>query len=64
MHQSLTLPSRTRCHTSQNLAKSVLALTQDKFNFFLPSFGILFFSQPKADTKPAGQKQRKSLLAV
>jgi hypothetical protein len=64
MHQSLTLPSRTRCHTSQNLAKSVPALTQDKFNFFLPSLRYFIFSQPTDDTKPAGQKQRKPLLAV
>ena len=43
MQQSLTLPSRTRCHTSQNLAKSVPALTQDKFNFFLPSLRCFNF---------------------
>ena len=41
--QSHTLPSRTSRHTSQNLAKSVLAPRQDQFNFFLPSIRYFNF---------------------
>jgi hypothetical protein len=41
--QSNTLPSRTSRHTSQNLAKSVSAPPQDKFNFFLPSLRCFNF---------------------
>lgn len=41
--QSHTLPSRTSRHTSQNLAKSVPAPPQDKFNFFLPSLRCFNF---------------------
>lgn len=41
--QSHTLPSRTSQHTSQNLAKSVPAPPQDKFNFFLPSLRCFNF---------------------
>lgn len=41
--QSHTLPSRTSQHTSQNLAKSVPAPPQDKFNFFLPSIRCFNF---------------------
>jgi len=43
MQQSHTLPSRTSRHTNQNLAKSVSALPQDKFNFFLPSLRYFNF---------------------
>ena len=41
--QSHTLPSRTSQNTSQNLAKSVPAPLQDKFNFFLPSLRCFNF---------------------
>jgi hypothetical protein len=41
--QSHTLPSRTSRHTSQNLAKSVPAPPQDKFNFFLPALRCFNF---------------------
>ena len=41
--QSHTLPSRTSRNTSQNLAKSVPAPPQDKFNFFLPSLPYFNF---------------------
>ena len=43
MQQSHTLPSRTSRHTCQNLAKSVPAPPQDKFNFFLPSLRCFNF---------------------
>jgi hypothetical protein len=43
MQQSHTLPSRTSRHTCQNLAKSVPAPPQDKFNFFLPSLRYFNF---------------------
>ena len=43
MQQSHTLPSRTSRHTSQNLAKSVPAPPQDKFNFFLPTLRYFNF---------------------
>jgi hypothetical protein len=43
MKQSHTLPSRTSRHTSQNLAKSVPAPPQYKFNFFLPSLRYFNF---------------------
>ena len=43
MQQSHTLPSRTSRNTSQNLAKSVPAPSQDKFNFFLPSLRYFNF---------------------
>lgn len=43
MQQSHTLPSRTSRHTSQNLAKSVTAPPQDKFNFFLPTLRCFNF---------------------
>lgn len=41
--QSHTLPSRTNRHTSQNLAKSVSAPPEKKFNFFLPSLRCFNF---------------------
>jgi hypothetical protein len=41
--QSHTLPSRTSRHTSQNLAKSVPAPPEKKFNFFLPSLRCFNF---------------------
>lgn len=41
--QSHTLPSRTCRHTSQNLAKSVPAPPEKKFNFFLPSLRCFNF---------------------
>ena len=43
MQQSHTLPSRTSQLTSQNLAKSVPAPPQNKFNFFLPSLRCFKF---------------------
>ena len=46
-----TLPSRTSRHTSQNLAKSVLFLTQEEIQFFfsLPSEKI---KTPDTQTNP------------
>jgi len=41
--QSHTLPSRKSRHTSQNLAKSVPAPPEKKFNFFLPSLRCFNF---------------------
>lgn len=60
--QSHTLPSSTSRHTSQNLAKSVPAPPEKKFNFFLPSLWFFNFSPPTTGTKTVGQKQRKPLL--
>ena len=43
MQQSHTLPSHTSRHTSQNLAKSVPAPPEKKFNFYLPTLRYFNF---------------------